>query len=268
MTIDTVRGKFGRTPRVSRRSRTKEPESEPIAIGETDKDIFNCPTCSRPLAVGSAHCPACGTRLIIGVQAKKAAAFIGIGLVLGTMLGGAAMVVTSSLARAVDGALPQDTVLPSGAPAFTSAPPIAIDPTVPAEALSALRQSALLNQRLADGSARLADAVRAKPLDTADIARALRAMAADAAFGERIVLDISKWGDASAVSSGLAEFYNAVGGKAREGLKASLTNEKAYTSAGREMLALVGTLGELDAASRDLAGGAGLDLPTVDLGSD
>ena len=66
MTIDALRGRFGRTPKVRRPGRVKAPE--PIAIGETDKDIFNCPNCARPLAVGTPQCLLAGELVdVLGV---------------------------------------------------------------------------------------------------------------------------------------------------------------------------------------------------------
>ena len=41
--------------------------SESLAIGEIDQTVFDCPRCSRPLAVGTRRCPGCRTRLMAGV---------------------------------------------------------------------------------------------------------------------------------------------------------------------------------------------------------
>ena len=49
----------------------REPSSRlpaSIAIGEIDQTIFDCPSCSRPLALGDRRCPGCRTRLLHGVQ--------------------------------------------------------------------------------------------------------------------------------------------------------------------------------------------------------
>ena len=47
MTIDAVRRKSNRT------SRREREHARELPIGETDANIFNCPACARPLAVGS-----------------------------------------------------------------------------------------------------------------------------------------------------------------------------------------------------------------------
>ena len=56
----------------------------------------------------------------------------------------------------------------------------------------------------------------------------------------------------------LGAFYASIGRIADEGLSASLTNERAYVDAGRQMLALMDGLTDLDAASRVVAASADL----------
>ena len=67
MAINNALRKFGR-PTGAKRSQ----EAEPLAVGEVDSGVFNCPACARPLAHGATFCPGCGTRLIAGVRAKLA----------------------------------------------------------------------------------------------------------------------------------------------------------------------------------------------------
>ena len=47
-------------------------EALDAAIGETDASVFNCPVCQRPLSHGTAKCPACGVRLIMGLRMTQA----------------------------------------------------------------------------------------------------------------------------------------------------------------------------------------------------
>ena len=65
--------------------------SQGIAIGETDSHVFNCPSCARPLSEGTSKCPACNTRLIMGVALRRAGMILALGVVIGVLLGGAVM---------------------------------------------------------------------------------------------------------------------------------------------------------------------------------
>src|SRR5712671_1260637 len=87
MTVDAARRTRRRVPKVS-------PGPEPLfvppstmAIGELDQTIFECPSCSRPLALGARRCPGCGTRLIAGVTLGKASSFVAVGLAIGLLAG-------------------------------------------------------------------------------------------------------------------------------------------------------------------------------------
>ncbi|HEX7222521.1 MAG TPA: hypothetical protein VF231_04690, partial [Candidatus Limnocylindrales bacterium] len=76
-----------------RRTRSARPVDEPtsstpVAIGELDQTLFSCPACSRPLALRARRCPGCSTRLIMRVEARRASAFVGLGLVVGLAIGG------------------------------------------------------------------------------------------------------------------------------------------------------------------------------------
>lgn len=267
MTVDALRSKS------RRRRRLDEPE--PMPIGEADSEIFDCPTCSRPLASGTRRCPACSTRLIDGIKATKAAEFVIAGLLIGGLVGGgtvgAAVAVTSSLARSTptDAAVgsPADPVLPSGAPAASAEAPV-IAPGMPAAAVSALRQSALLNDRLAAEGHRLVAALEASRPASVDIARALRALAANAAFGDRIAPDIGIIPEAVGISTALVDTYARIGATARAGLAASLNNTAAYVDAGEGMVDVLATLGALDAEARVIASQAGIELPPVSAPAD
>lgn len=265
MTVDAVRG-------TSRRRRSAE-GGEALAIGEADANIFDCPSCARPLAVGSHRCPGCGTRILAGVRATTASGFLAAGLIVGLLVGAGATAAALLVTRPADGAATDPITAPSIAPAVSAAPnataPVAsapapvVDPAIPASAVSALRQSVLVDQRLLDDGARLSASLAVRNPVAVDIARALRAIGASAAFGDRIAPDVADWSAASAVSSSLTEFYAAVGATAREGLTASLTNTRAYVAAGTSMLEVLAALPGIDAAKRDLAASVDLELPAL-----
>jgi hypothetical protein len=263
MTIEALGHKSGR--------RNKDAASEALPIGETDSNIFNCPACARPLGVGAPRCPGCGVRLIAGVQAGRALGFVGVGLVVGLLVGGGVMAGAAALTRvepvaAVDGGT---TTLPTAAPLATAAPVVTpapiIAPAVPTAALSALRQTALVNQRIATDAALLMTTLAAAEPSTADIARALRSMSSNATFGQRIAADIGDWSAGTMVAADLGAFYTAIRSTASEGLGASLRNDAAYLAAAAAMVAVIDSLPDLDAAARSLAADADIDLPVVDL---
>jgi hypothetical protein len=85
MTIDALRGPV---------DRPRDPSSEPVAVGASDQNIFLCPTCTRPLAVGASRCIRCGTRLVAGVPLLRVGGFVGLGLVAGFVIGGGLMAAT------------------------------------------------------------------------------------------------------------------------------------------------------------------------------
>jgi len=264
MTIDILQ------PKPARARRRKKPTPEDLAIGERDSNIFDCPACARPLSVGSSRCPGCGTRLIAGVQAKRAVAFMSVGLVAGLMIGGGVMAGVAALDRATTAsAATVPAAVPSAAPAASAAIPTAApvaNTGVPVAALSALRQTALLHQRIVTDTDHLAAALAAPKPISVDIAKALRALSSDALFGARIAPTVGAgWTDAAGVSGQLVDFYAAVTASAKEGLSVSLQATDAYIDAGHEMLTVVGGLKDIDAASRDLAATAGADLPAVAL---
>ena len=136
----------------------REPNRQ-IAIGAPDENIFLCPRCARPLAVGVSRCPGCRTRLVAGVQLLKVIGFVGIGVAAGIVLFGGLVFAIAFAAAPVDTTVPSPApqasaaVVPSAVP-VPSAAPVPVEPLAPPAALAALQQSALVNQRL------LADADR------------------------------------------------------------------------------------------------------------
>jgi hypothetical protein len=255
MTIDALHGHL---------DRARDSSVESVAIGAADANIFLCPRCTRPLAVGVSRCAGCGTRLVAGVQLLKVGGFVGLGLAAGLVVGGGVVAAAMSTARPVDipVAQPPVAVVPSAAPVISAAPP-PIVPAVPPAALSALRQSTVVNQRLLADADLLAAALAGANPSAAEIAPLLRGLASNAAFGDRLAPAVGAWDDGDAVSQGLAAFYDSVARIADEGLSASLTNESAYIDAGRKMLAIMDGLTDLDAASRGLAASADVELPPL-----
>jgi hypothetical protein len=259
MTVEVARG---------RARRGKHESIEQLAIGEADANIFSCPRCSRPLAVGTYRCASCGLRMVAGVPLARVSGFVAAGLVVGLLVGGGSVFAVTILTRPLGtpvaqvptAAVPSATPVASSAAAPVAAPAI---PAIPAAAASALRQSTTLNQRLLADADRLAVALRSDRPSGAEIAPLLRAMASTASFGDRLAPNVAQWPDGAAVSESLVTFYAAVGRVAGEGLTASLQNDRAYVDAGRKMLVILDQLTELDVASRALASSAELELPPL-----
>ncbi len=157
------------------------------------------------------------------------------------------------------------TVLPSAAAPSIVAP--GRSPGVPPAALAALRQSAILNQRIADrcrptgGSPGSVSAPSSN-----DIARALRALSGDASFGARIVPDVARWDDAAVCPAQLDTFYAAITATAKDGLAVSLQSTTSYVQAGRAM-AKVARRSSAPSTRRPASWRttAGTDLPPVTL---
>jgi hypothetical protein len=260
MAMEALRGK------VARRSKPREPE--PLPIGELDHDIFNCPTCARPLTVGAHRCPGCGTRLVAGVPLRRAGGFIAVGVIGGLGVAFAIMIGSYAVERAgavLTFALP-GTVTATAAPEPTAAVPTAepnVVPAVPSSAIAALRQTTLLNQRIMADRERLAAAVGARKPDGAAIAAALRSLASDASIGKRVVGDVADWAEAGAVTAAFVDFYASVAERADSGLSASVTNDKAYVKSGKAMLKLLAGLPKLDASARALTDSIGIKLPPL-----
>lgn len=259
MTIEALSSKSGRS--------TNSTSSDALAIGETDSNIFNCPSCARPLETGAVRCPGCGTRLIAGVPASRALPFIAGGLAIGLFLGAGAMAAVSGLSRVDPVTAGGGTGTQATARPVTSAAPLPsvgpVAPVVPIAALSALRQTALVNQRIATDAAVLTAALAEAKPSTAQISRALRSMSSNATFAERIAPDVADWAPGATVAMDLSAFYATIRSTASEGLGAALGNEAAYLAAAQQMLAIVDGLGALDESARTLAAQADVELPEV-----
>jgi hypothetical protein len=254
MTIDAMPGQP---------ERPTEPALDAFPIGATDSNIFLCPRCTRPLAVGVSKCPGCRTRLVAGVPLLKASGFIGMGLAIGIAVGvgmlGALALLAGPTAATVQ---PPTAAVPSLAPGQTAAP-VPVDPSVPRVATSALRQSALVNQRLLADADRLRRRMASTGSGAAEIAPLLRSLAWTSGFAGGVASDVAAWDDGLSVAKSLASFYASIGRVADQGLSASITNKAAYRDAGRRMLLVLDRLKDLDKASRALAATANVELPPL-----
>ena len=271
MTVDAAR-------RPRRRTSAAQADPEPmiappasIAIGEIDQTIFECPSCTRPLALGARRCPGCGTRLVAGVSLGKASAFVVAGLAVGLLTGfGGAVVlglshppVASSAVGAKPSAAPVTGVNGPTASAPTAAPTSTPRTGVPPVTESALTQVIGTNNRLAADGAALKAALGAPSFDPSEVAQILRTISAESIFGQQVAGRLSGWSGSSAVGVELTSFYGSVHGGAADGLVASVRNADAYRSAGTAMVRLLADLPRIDAEVYAVAASAGLDLPVA-----
>ena len=254
-------------PNLSALSRPKTPRVPSYGIGDRDAHVFNCPVCARPLPDGTWQCPGCSTHLVFGVTFKRAGGLLAFGSVVGILLGGLAMSLAIGLGlpsgtTAGNGTTGNVTTA-SGRPSASGQPGSSPAIVAPKDALSAMHQITLLDERIATDGATLKAAVKANR--PADIARALRTLGADASVGAKYVAALATWSDAAALAASRADFYASVSAKAKAGLTKSISNKKAYQASGKSMLTVLKKLPKLDVASRALAAQAGTELPVVDL---
>ena len=251
--------------------------SPALAIGELDQTIFDCPACSRPLALGSRRCPGCKTRLVNGVVLTKASAFAAVGLALGLLAGAGggflvgssnAAVAGAAVAAAGAGASAAPSTRSSAAtatptPAPTVAPTVAA-PTPPADvpgwARSAFVQVLATNGRLTTAAADLRAALTAPVFDASAVAQTLRTISADSVFAQQLADRVASWPGAGPVGPQLVDYYARVHETAATGLLASVRNGTAYRDAATKMLALIDEARSIDDAVRATATAAGLDL--------
>jgi hypothetical protein len=234
-------------------------QSEPLAIGEPDRDVFSCPSCSRPLAVGTSRCSGCNAVLVLGVRAKMAGLLLIIGLAFGVLGGG--MITASYLTMTrVAPASAAPPVAATAAPAAAGAAPgsddgvtgPAVDPVSIPAGLSAVRQATLINTRLADAGLRMEAALSAPAADTSEIVKALRSVATDATFGVDLASRIATWEPGAAVGADLAAAYGEAVESAREALRAPLKDRAAYLAAAERMLVLLDGIAALDGTARSI----------------
>ena len=263
MAKEMLRGRAATAPAV--------PDSLPI--GQEEQEIFNCPVCARPLALGSRRCPGCETRLIRGVQAGKASVFIVTGLAVGLLVGAggvAGVVAMNSALSPSTAAHTAPSVAPgvgSGGAGSSAAPGSTAGTTptvlVPGIVSSSLRQAADVNVKLAEASIALHAQVDASTLDTEETAMILRTIASNAQFGADLAPRIGTWQAAGDLSLDLATFYETVRETARDGLGISLTSSKGYRQAATDMIRALRDVRGLQAAATKLGADANIALPAL-----
>ena len=278
------------TVNVARRSRrrTSAPRLDPVvapteslAIGEINQTVFDCPNCSRPLALGARRCPGCGTHLVLGVPFAKASVLGGVGLAIGIALGGVlgftagfGQRVTAAPAAGVAGLPSKAPGVAGGGPAATNSsrptvvppsgtPPASAAPVgqIPPISRSALLQAVAVNGRLQAGGSALKAALGARSFDASSVADVLRTMSADSVFGQQLAGRLAAWSGSAMLAQDLDALYGDVHDTATEALVASVRDAAAYRSSAMKMLKVLGPLSALDADAGALAGQVGLDPP-------
>lgn len=236
------------------------------AIGSPDVQLFDCPACGRPLERGTSRCTNCGTRLVAGRPMRRVATFAGIAVVGVLVLGAVGMTALAmSPSQPATGGVPTGSAAASQPAATATAPsePPTTPAGVPATAAAALGGTAVVNNRIAADAATLAQVLSNADAPTIDVARAMRALAADAQLGLDMTGRLTPWTDAAPVAAKLNTFYGGLADTARAALRVSLNDATAYRRAGAELVGQVRGLTEVDAATRDLATSAGLSLPPL-----
>jgi hypothetical protein len=278
MTVDAARRTRRRAPATHTAPEPRIAPPTSLAIGELDQTIFECPSCSRPLALGARRCPGCRTRLVAGVTLGKASGFVAVGLAVGMLAGAGGGLVFGfshgAVAPAPVGTLPSAApvsgqngggtngggVVTVTTPTATPAPTPTATTAIPAVTASALTQVIATNGRLAADRAALKAALAARAFDPSAVAQTLRAISAESIFGEQLAGHLTGWSGSSAVGGQLATFYGAVHDAAATGLLSSVRNQAAYRSAATAMIRLLDGLSTLDVDVRAVADAAGVDL--------
>ena len=253
------------------------PAHHHMAIGELDQTLFDCPSCRRPLALGTRRCPGCGIRLIRSIPLTKAVTFVVVGVLVGTIvgvgsslvataLGGGAAVVPIAAASQGPGASASASVgtgrSPAATPGATSNPSTGpVVETIPTAARAALGQALEMNARLGAADAELRAVLAAKSFDATAAAQAMRTISADMVFAEGVATRVSGWTGSADVGAQLGTFYASVHETAGAALLNSVRNVTAYRSATRTMVQLLAQRASLDASIHALASAAGVSLP-------
>ena len=228
--------------------------ADPIAGGGTDNATFGCPSCGRTLDHGSYRCEGCGAWLLLDMPLKRAAMFVGGGLVAG-------IVVTVLLLNLFASPKPAPV---AGLDAANGAGSVAAAAAeIPTGAVAALRGTTALNGRLADEATALRKALDAKKFKTGDVQKVLRRMAIDARAGVGMLSSLAAWPEAAGQQAALEAFYADLQRQIDAGLSASLRSTGAYKKAAKAVLSTLGTAPAIDTDARALAAQAGVELVPV-----
>jgi hypothetical protein len=267
MTVNAAR-------RTRRRGAAQDPEPvlhapvDTLQIGEINQTVFDCPTCSRPLALGARRCPGCRTRLVMGVPLRKASVLTATGLAMGLILGavgGAVFAATHLTASPGQGAVSAaGSAAPVGVGGSSPTPAASVHLATPSIATpapdsmpsltrSALTQAITVDDRLAAARSSLEAALAATPFSASDVAQILRSVSADAVYAGQLAERISTWPDSAAIGQDLGAAYGAIHDSAAATLVASVRNEASYRAGARAMIVLIAALSTVDSRARDLA---------------
>jgi hypothetical protein len=249
---------------------------EKLAIGEIDQTVFDCPNCSRPLALGAHRCPGCGTRLAMGVPLSKASVFVLVGLMVGFLAGGGAglavglsrpatlepttpaAVVPSaaplaSAATGTIGGIPIPSAVPSSAPTSASSLPVSIQ--------AALLQASTMNGRFAGDGSALSEALAARSFDASAVAQTLRSISADSIYASQVAQRLSAGPGTETIGDDLATSYDRIHEIAEDALVASVRDNAAYRTAAHDMLSELAALRTTQGHVAELATANGITLP-------
>jgi hypothetical protein len=247
MSTNALRGK-GTVP--------ARPSDREIAIGDADHEIFNCPVCQRPLATGASRCPGCGTRLLLGVQARKATALIGTGAISGALVSGLLVALILLALRPATASGPIVVEGPQATPSAGVVPP----KPVPNSAANALNRTTGLNARMASQLPALASAIKPSRPNSSEIARILRMINSDAALATKAVPALAAWTEGRVLAAELDQYYADVRTAATSALDITLNNASAYKRNGSRMVALLQRIADLQAAAKVLGDAHGIDV--------
>ncbi|MEA2520085.1 MAG: hypothetical protein QOF49_2165 [Chloroflexota bacterium] len=259
---------------------------ESFTIGEINQTVFDCPSCSRPLALGARRCPGCSAWLVNGVRLSKASAFVAAGLAVGLLAGTgggflfgrnqlptlAAAAVLTPVASSDLAAPVGPSTVPSGAPtASPSAVPETATPSVdtasggaiPPAARAALVQVVAADDRLAVSGAALESALGAPTFDASNVARILRAVSAESVQDRQLAVRVAAWNGSAAIGTQLGDFYESIHVAAANALISSVRDAAAYRVAATSIVGLLADIPAMDAALRVVASSAGVSLPAA-----
>lgn len=234
-----------------------------VALTEEElPDTSSCPACGRPLEALTGVCAGCGTRLVLGVQARRAAVFVAFGLVAGLLVGSISVRLITpppGLGAPAAAAVGPAGSVPAASPSEGAGAAATVAP-VPRDAANALRQVVVIDARLRATAADLRRILAAQPFDPVAAAQSLRTAAADASVGAQYPPGLAAWPAATSVRRDVAGLYGGVVTIARGGLSFSVADAAAYRKATAAMIVRLRALGTIDAAARSLASIAGIEL--------
>lgn len=237
-----------------------------LPIGEPGLEVLSCPGCNRPLRAGSRRCPTCGMRFLAGVQLRRATILLVAGFAAGLAAGGS--IVTAGVMAGLPGVVrPAAQAEVTDPDVGATAPPAtapAATPTIeaglaPAPARSALRQTAVVTDRLAQGLIDLDTALAGPSFDPAATATVIRTIASEAAAGADQLARLATWPRAAALADDLRAFYDELRTTARSGLANSITNGPAYRATAEALRTTLSRLPVLDARLAVLLEAAALE---------